>query len=73
MTFGKMFKKLDYLPDSTKQCIPVYSGGSKRGRVGFAPPLGPISFIFMQFSAKKCRMIGWRPFWKTLDSTLIYH
>ena len=41
------------------------------------PRLGPISFIFMQFSGKDCQIICFRPnskvevpFWKILDSPL---
>ena len=40
-------------------------------------PLSPISFIFMQFSAKFCQVKGWRlqtlglaPVWKILDPPL---
>ena len=38
------------------------SGGSKGGRKGRAPPPdGQNFFIFMQFSAKIYKIIGWRP------------
>ena len=39
------------------------SGGSKGGRRGRAPPPpgGQNVFIFMQFSAKIDKIIGWRP------------
>ena len=33
-------------------------GGSKGGRQGCAPPRGPNSFIFMQFSAKNWKIIA---------------
>ena len=34
---------------------------SVRSKGGTSPTLGPISFIFMQFSAKICRIIGYTP------------
>ena len=57
----------------------IFSGRSKGGRKGRAPPpLDQNFFIFMQFSGKIGQIIGWRPpwgwrtlLWEILDPPLI--
>ena len=34
-----------------------------RGALGYSPPLGPISSIFMLSLAKVCQILGWHPPW----------